>query len=876
MEITRLFFQNFKATKEAEFEFNKPGLSLVCGPNGAGKTTIADALSFGIRNRSVSGKRAKDLYSNLYNDKMVVEVEFNKASHRYLVRRTLLRKKSKFIPSLEIFEDGEPRKFPTSHKGNEFLAELCSTSLFFNAVFFSKSAGSFFLQLNEQQKKKFLEELLGLEVFEEAESIVKERIVELESRQSTLAREREIFVTSAGRREEELGTSVAETLQNLEAVKMKIAETDVELKSLNDWLALAEKEAAALIIMKQEDLQIREVYQNQLKKISDLEFEIEELDIGVRKTFQNTREELSKELKILLEKKDILEKDALQVEEKTRSANSVKEQELRSAGQTTLEAKSLAVQQLYAPKTTELEKQNTAILLQIQQKHSVHELKLREIRTETSEAEDILRKKFNKKTQICEREITKQFALVSKCEANTQASRIEETKLSIEIQALDKSLQDTTFTCPTCLRSGAESTILVKKAKVLKDNLQELKRTRQVEQTTLAEANTAIAEMKECITQLNTDFETALNTFRKQVTDVEEKNSKAEANEVGKLQAQVTSNVEAIDQLQKTLTTELEATRKENEAQNIESLRVLQTTTDKARQDARAVYDQNCELLNKRMTAIHSKLEESSKIESEAVLVNPARLRRTKNLAEARISQAAVLVRVEESQKTILQLELTYGKVIAAEKLKAKNVFIETKRTLEETIKSLNTRSLKLQTDFKSWEKTELTKLDKTETNLNTLSAQLAFWKDGFSSKGIRLHFISTVLPEFNRRFRKYSDELTDGNIQVKLELDDTKLKFTARNLEKQSELDMFSAGETAITSLIFLLASSEVLAVFEKFEANLAIFDEVFDTLDHLNSMLVFEALGRLAKLKSVILITHNDLLKESEIATEVYDMSV
>ena len=82
-------WKNFLSTGNAftEMQLDRNTSTLIIGDNGSGKSTLLDAITFALFNKPFRNISKPQLINTINRKKMVVEVEFNIGSKKYLIRR---------------------------------------------------------------------------------------------------------------------------------------------------------------------------------------------------------------------------------------------------------------------------------------------------------------------------------------------------------------------------------------------------------------------------------------------------------------------------------------------------------------------------------------------------------------------------------------------------------------------------------------------------------------------------------------------------------------------------------------------------------------------------------------------------------------------
>ena len=148
----------------------------------------------------------------------------------------------------------------------------------------------------------------------------------------------------------------------------------------------------------------------------------------------------------------------------------------------------------------------------------------------------------------------------------------------------------------------------------------------------------------------------------------------------------------------------------------------------------------------------------------------------------------------------------------------------------------------------------------------------LNFWEVGFSNQGIKSYILDSITPFLNRRLNKYLTKLTSGQIEAifsttsTLKSGEFRERFNLSIINNSGGKDYIanSGGEKKRIDLSINLALQDLIASRSTKKLNIAIFDEVFDSLDENGVDGVISLLQELSKEKStILLVSHNEYLK-------------
>lgn len=173
-------------------QFNN-GINLITGinkdkpdrRNAIGKSTIADALYFGVFGEPLREIKKDLIVNNITGGTATIELEYDiispKESNSYKVIRKLNPSK------VFIYKNGEDATRDTIANTNKYICETLSAtpSLFQNCVIMTVNDAVPFMAKNKVEKRKFIEDIFGLEVFSNMLS-------ELRSQLNTVSREYEL------------------------------------------------------------------------------------------------------------------------------------------------------------------------------------------------------------------------------------------------------------------------------------------------------------------------------------------------------------------------------------------------------------------------------------------------------------------------------------------------------------------------------------------------------------------------------------------------------------------------------------------------------------------------------------------------------------
>lgn len=170
----KIVIQNFLSAGEDPISVDfKRGINLIVGKNldkpdrqnGVGKSMIADAIYFAIFGDTLRTLKKEFVTNNITGGKTQVELKFDisteKGSKSYHVIRTLSPTK------VFLYEDGEDKTRDSIANTTKYICDILSASpaVFQNCVIMTVNNATPFMAKNKVEKRKFIEDIFGLEVF---------------------------------------------------------------------------------------------------------------------------------------------------------------------------------------------------------------------------------------------------------------------------------------------------------------------------------------------------------------------------------------------------------------------------------------------------------------------------------------------------------------------------------------------------------------------------------------------------------------------------------------------------------------------------------------------------------------------------------------
>jgi len=168
--IESISLHNWKSHEDTHFRFGK-GTNILVGPMGSGKSTVLDALCFALFGSfpALQHKRIKlsEIIMNrpAKKDEAWVKVEFTWQGSRYEVERSI---SSEGSSEARVSREGKLIQGPQPQRVTEEVERLLKIDyeLFARAVYSEQNRMDYFLMLGKGERKKEIDELLGISKFE--------------------------------------------------------------------------------------------------------------------------------------------------------------------------------------------------------------------------------------------------------------------------------------------------------------------------------------------------------------------------------------------------------------------------------------------------------------------------------------------------------------------------------------------------------------------------------------------------------------------------------------------------------------------------------------------------------------------------------------
>lgn len=171
-----------------EVNLNSHSTTLVRGTNGQGKSLLITSLIFGLFGKSNRGTTKKQLVNSVNKKDCLVEIDFTNDGKRYKVRRGISPNIFEIYINEKIQEELSAVRDQQKYLEQNILKMSYKT--FMQIVVLGSTNYIPFMELTALDRRDLIEELLDIKIFSSMNSILKEKIRNIESHRKELSLEK--------------------------------------------------------------------------------------------------------------------------------------------------------------------------------------------------------------------------------------------------------------------------------------------------------------------------------------------------------------------------------------------------------------------------------------------------------------------------------------------------------------------------------------------------------------------------------------------------------------------------------------------------------------------------------------------------------------
>ena len=230
IEFQKIRWKNFLSTGNnfTEVQLNRSSSTLILGTNGAGKSTILDALTFGLFGKPFRKINKPQLVNSVNEKDCLIEVEFKIGNKQYLVRRGI--KPNKFEVMIDnnlVDQDSKTKDYQRYLEENILKLNFKS---FTQTVILGSATFVPFMQLNANDRRDIIEDLLDIKIFTTMNDILKIRMSELKDNLFENEKNRELLDQKIDMQERYIDDAKKSKSSAIKTTKNKIVERETTIE----------------------------------------------------------------------------------------------------------------------------------------------------------------------------------------------------------------------------------------------------------------------------------------------------------------------------------------------------------------------------------------------------------------------------------------------------------------------------------------------------------------------------------------------------------------------------------------------------------------------------------------------------------------------
>lgn len=241
--FTSLEYKNIQSVGNhpIKIQLDRSQNTLIGGPNGSGKSTMLYAFAYGLYGKFPSGTKLADAINSVNKKNLLVTISFTERGEEYTVVRG--EKPKKF----EIYKNGDPLDQDANARDQQKLLELIlgmDYKTFTQIVLLNKERYVPFMEMNAGDRRKIVEDILGISIFSEMNEVTKQRIKENQRLVANTERQIDLKQTEL-QGQQRLVTQIQDTLTaatkdneaKIKQLREELAEYESNIDTLNDQLS---------------------------------------------------------------------------------------------------------------------------------------------------------------------------------------------------------------------------------------------------------------------------------------------------------------------------------------------------------------------------------------------------------------------------------------------------------------------------------------------------------------------------------------------------------------------------------------------------------------------------------------------------------------
>ena len=231
-------WKNFLSTGNAftEMQLDRNSSTLIIGDNGSGKSTLLDAITFALFNKPFRNISKPQLINTINRKKMLVEVEFNIGSKKYLIRRG--SQPSIFdieIDGVLVDQNANIRDYQRHLEENILKLNYKS---FTQIVILGSASFTPFMQLTPNIRREIIEDILDIRIFTAMKAALKVKMSELKDKLRVLEGELTVTTEKANLQKKYIDTLKSDKKDRIDKIVNEIDDIESTIASLLGQVAI--------------------------------------------------------------------------------------------------------------------------------------------------------------------------------------------------------------------------------------------------------------------------------------------------------------------------------------------------------------------------------------------------------------------------------------------------------------------------------------------------------------------------------------------------------------------------------------------------------------------------------------------------------------